>query len=1329
MWCVLCVLLSICGYSQTKIEADQLTIDDGLSQGFVQAILQDQEGFMWFGSKNGLNRYDGREFEIFTHDPDNPFSISNDGVTNIEEQGDFLLVGTYGTDLNLYHKREKRFYRIPLVLKDIQEFNGVSTIYKDSAGQFWLNTGPPHQLIRLHFPTDFWNEFPQEPSLLQNIEVVLVSNDFQQFGQSEDPNYLIIKSNDNNNCKKINIHTLETSALPTESPHSSLDNFYTQIRPKLGFTYSPNGDFLQLCRKANNQWAPISSSLIFSLNFYVLEKFNKILLINYQNNNLLLFDIDHLLNAGHVDESLAEYMVNITNPSLDLYIDRSNVIWIGTNGLGLRKISPRKLTISSYFSGYSISSPIIAFASRDFYIPGIGASPTSENSTNSKWTEDFIDNAELFKFNFLNQNTNDYWLTIVTESELIIYQIQDRVAVIKTQIPVINEWGLGELVMIQGLDQKLYISHPNFFMQYDPATNTHQLFKLELADKIIQYVLDFEQTINGLFWIATPNGLIKGQSDNGSFTFELVEAMRNDACASLLVDPKDPNILWIGTRGRGLARLDSRTMTIDRIDSNDGLPNNVIYAVLGDEAGNLWLSSNRGIIAYNPATGRIRNFTSADGMQSNEFNTLAYGKSPDGTLFFGGINGLNSFRPEDLRDNSFQPVARITQLAVNNEVIHIQDSTSILDIAIEYSNAITLDYSNNSISLSFAALEFTTPSKNTFSYYLEGAEEEWTHTTTENRASYLNLSPGSYTFKIKAANGDLVWGDQITSLDIIILPPWYRSNLAYALYGLLFILALWYSRRTQKKRLLLRYELAAEHKEAERLKELESFRSRFYTNITHEFRTPLTVILGTAERLEGQKHQSNPEKKQLSLIRRNGKNLLNLVNQLLDLSKVEHNKLEVNYQQGDILRFIRYILESYYSLANANNILLKLESNETEIWMDYDAEKLRQIISNLLSNAIKYTHSAGRVVLRIMQQTEALKIEVEDTGKGINPDQLPHIFERFHQADDDVAKAGGTGIGLALARELVHLLDGTIEAASEVGVGSVFTVILPIRQEAALQEFVALDQADNEQIEKGEKIEKVESIPSLPSLLIIEDNLDVVEYLSLCLESRYELAFAYNGRAGIDKAMELSPDLIVSDVMMPEKTGFEVTEILKQDERTSHIPIVLLTAKADLDSRLAGLKHGADVYLPKPFNQEELLVNLDNLLAIRKKLQVKYQQLALAPTDQMLAASADDQEQQFLEKLRQFLEQELDNAELKASDAAKAVGMSRSNLYAKLSAVTGLSFNLYLRSVRLQKAKQLLQHTSLSVSEIAYQVGFSRPDYFSKQFTRQFGTSPSSMRE
>ncbi|MBL4663390.1 MAG: response regulator [Flavobacteriaceae bacterium] len=526
-------------------------------------------------------------------------------------------------------------------------------------------------------------------------------------------------------------------------------------------------------------------------------------------------------------------------------------------------------------------------------------------------------------------------------------------------------------------------------------------------------------------------------------------------------------------------------------------------------------------------------------------------------------------------------------------------------------------------------------------------------------------------------------------------------------------------------------------KQKERLQELDTFKSRLYTNITHEFRTPLTVILGMSEQLESGLAQMPPEKarEKLSFIQRNGHSLLSLINQMLDLSKVDNNQLKINYIQGDILSYVRYISESFHSHANTQNVIIKVESKKAEILMDYDPEKFRQILSNLLSNAIKYTSSGDRITISINteqtgNETNNFMLSVSDTGAGIEAAHLPHIFDRFYQANDSIAKSGGTGIGLALTKELVHLLGGTISADSTINKGSILIVKLPIHNNVKLTAAKnELDIENDDVIDNSLQITPVKNDATkenvtLPKLLIIEDNLDVVEYLTSCLETHYNLEFAYNGKAGIEKALEVSPEIIVSDVMMPEKDGFEVCETLKNDERSSHIPIILLTAKADIDSRIAGLSRGADAYLQKPFHQKELLVTLENLLKIRQKLQKKYQDTATKFPYKAVETTSNP-EDIFIQKLRAVIEKRLGDSGLKAEDICKDIGMGRSNLYAKLQAITGMSFNIYLRTLRLNKAKILLLDDSLNVSEIAYEVGYNDPKYFSRIFSEEFGVTPS----
>lgn len=534
--------------------------------------------------------------------------------------------------------------------------------------------------------------------------------------------------------------------------------------------------------------------------------------------------------------------------------------------------------------------------------------------------------------------------------------------------------------------------------------------------------------------------------------------------------------------------------------------------------------------------------------------------------------------------------------------------------------------------------------------------------------------------------------------------------------------------------------------EAERLQELNDFKSRFFTNITHEFRTPLTVMLGMGEQL-AKVEKDESKRSQIHLLKRNGENLLRLVNEILDLAKLESNIIKINYIQGDILAYTKYIAESLHSLANAQNLMLRVESDQAKILMDYDPERYLQIVHNLLSNAIKFTPSGGKVVLNVttdlvgLKDLPSLTIRVTDSGAGIPPDELPHIFERFFQAkNQEHAKAGGAGIGLSLTRELVKAMGGEISVESTVGVGTMFLVKLPITNNGVFSEKEASVDMEGRKTPAIKppllpSVPTASDDPNLPQILVIEDNPDVVEYLKTCLQNMnaregrpYQLDFAYNGQAGIEKAIETVPDLIISDVMMPFKDGYEALETLKNDERTSHIPIVLLTAKADAQSRLAGLRRGADAYLAKPFNQEELLVTVANLLELRRKLQQKYQRniLATEPVAPISRPEAPaDMEDAFLQQVRAVIEANFSDDAFGLPQLCQKINMSRSQLFRKMKALTDVAPSDLIRSHRLNKAKALLESGTLNVSEVAWEVGFKDPSYFSKLYQEEFGVMPS----
>ena len=621
---------------------------------------------------------------------------------------------------------------------------------------------------------------------------------------------------------------------------------------------------------------------------------------------------------------------------------------------------------------------------------------------------------------------------------------------------------------------------------------------------------------------------------------------------------------------------------------------------------------------------------------------------------------------------------------------------------------------------------YSAPHKIQYSYLLEGKDQSWSPLLKENKVTYTNLSAGEYTFKVRAVNGNGRWSDT-ASYTFAVRPPWWQTLWAYALWVILFLSLLYGLYRFLLNRRLARAE-------TERLRQLDEVKTRLYTNITHEFRTPLTVIQGIAGQIAKSPKEHLAEG--IQMIHRNSDRLLHLVNQMLDLAKLESGSMPLYMINNDILLYLRYIIESFHSYAEGKGISLYFSPAIDAQYMDFDPEKVLDIISNLISNAIKYTDEGGNVSVYVEEaqrrSTPFLKIQVKDSGIGIAEAELPHIFDRFYQADDTHTRKGeGTGIGLALTRELVRLHNGEITVQSQLGTGSAFTVLLPITQKAprenAMQDsllqtklYTGIERATFQ----GAK-EVDTGATDKPLILIIEDNLDVIRYLMTCLAQNYQLATATNGQTGIDKAIQLIPDLIISDVMMPQKDGFEVCNTLKQDERTSHVPIILLTAKADVEAKLQGLEYGADAYLSKPFNRQELIIRIKKLIELRKTLQQRYHNFAER-------IPAEDQthmkEDAYMRKAREIVEANLSDSNFGVEQLAAALYCDRSQVYRKLKALTNKSTTGFILSVRLHEARKLLLTTDRSISEIAYDVGLN-PQRFSREYKKEFGHPPSGERK
>lgn len=775
--------------------------------------------------------------------------------------------------------------------------------------------------------------------------------------------------------------------------------------------------------------------------------------------------------------------------------------------------------------------------------------------------------------------------------------------------------------------------------------------------------------------------------------------------------------IWVGT-AKGASRLDRQTNQFTHLTEKDGLPNNYVFSIFEDANQSLWMSTNRGLFRFEPASGDFQVFRQADGLQDNEFNQgAAFQDVQTGTLFFGGINGLNAIEPESLQRNEFAPPIVFTGLEYYN-----QESKGA---AIEIDNftgqqALELSYKENIIRIEFAALNFIQSEKNQYQYQLKGFSDQWFKLKNTHEVVFTNLDAKKYTLNVKAANNDGVWNEEPASLSLIIKPPITKTTGAFIVYGLLFIgLSLGLYRFALSRRLRI--------SENRQLQEVDRLKTKFFTNIAHDFKSPLTVILSTIKNLP-------VDNRTRILVERSSKSLLDLINQMLELRKLESNKLELRLIHADVIECIRYTFENFQEIGQEEGISLHLITSDQQLAMDFDEEKLTRVVSNLLSNAIKYSKEADHVYLLIDQIKNAdksyLSIRVKDTGIGIASKDLDQIFNRFYQIHptevEDVKS--GSGVGLALTKELVQFLGGTIRVKSRLGEGSEFIVVLPIENHATptiaelptstlITATSVFDGAANG-IPLAEAIDK-------NRLLIIEDHEDISEVLVQLLKPYYQVQLARDGAAGIELAQAHIPDLIISDVMMPKKDGYDVLSTLKNDEKTLHIPIVLLTAKSGIDSRIKGLQKGADAYIGKPFSNTELLAQIENLLANRAQLQHFYRQSLTQVMPRDIAVEEDP----FVARAKAILLKNIADEDFRIPQFTKAMGVSRTQLHNKLKAITGKSTSHFINAIRLREGRELLLNSNLTIAEIAYAVGFKDPNYFSGRYKDLYKETPSDTRK
>jgi signal transduction histidine kinase/DNA-binding response OmpR family regulator/streptogramin lyase len=1348
------IFSNICAFSQYKYET--LTTSDGLSQGFISDILQDKDGFMWFATKAGLNRYDGYTFKVFAHDGFDKNTIcSNDICCLFEDSKGRIWIGSNDNGISVYDKKNDVFCHL---FHDPQNQNSISgnTIlnsFIEMADGKILTYASTKGIDIIDLP-DISSKEVQPTIVHLNTQEKTV----QKILFKDDKGIIWYLSN-----SKLYRFNLEKKQFEWYRDKTPFNHFLIN---KDGTIWTNDENYSLMDHNIDYPLFTKSVSNRHSTEFY--SDINGFFWIGIlDENKMQIFDIKKWERGKPLNPDACLMSTESNISAKKMMKDISGALWIGTNGLGIRKYTFESEKFKFLTKGFSIRK-IISLGNNEITLLGWGHKKSITLEGKNLKTEVFDDKEQNM---FISKNGTQWKLILkhTVQSNGFVanmesYNPKTKIAkhydlsfpIEYTFLPPIIEDNKGD-IWTSCIN--------NIVVKFDPNTGGAFKYDIKSDNKNLPLAVTtalFEDS-QGVFWMGTENGLAKILFNKLLNSSPSVKWYRNNMdnknsinsnqIASILDDPNDNNFLWISTKGGGLNRLNKSTEEFVHITTNEGLCNNVVYGILSDTFGNLWGSTNKGIFCLlqkknEEKTWNFRHFTKADGLQDDEFNTGAYLKLPNGSLAFGGVNGLNIFNPAEVLQNGFTPNVFITNIMVGNQPVFPNDKTGVLKESIEYTKSITLNHLQDILTLEFSSLDYTNPLQNKYRYQLEGIDKDWIESGTRRSATYLHLPSGNFVFKLQGSNSQGIWSDKIAQLTIIVLPPWWATWWAILFYLAILVLSLRTYFKYKLNKTKIETQLVFEQNEAKRIKELDKAKTQLYTNMTHEFRTPLTVILGMVKQIKNapKEHFGNG----LEMIERNGKNLLNLVNEMLDLSKLEAGKMELNFEKGDVIQFLRYIVESFHSMAESQGKQMHYLASIDTLNTEYDAEKLRQILSNILSNALKFTKDKGNIYITISSSAEhihgnkkILILKVKDTGSGIPEDQLLHIFDRFYQVDNSHTRnAEGTGIGLALTKELVQLMEGTIEVKSPpIGskIGTEFTVTLPMIV-VELNNVLSIkpnEYGNNNQITSQIPVEVLD-LPSRTNnsselILLVEDNADVVAYTASCLPE-YRLAVGRDGQEGFDIACTLIPDLIITDVMMPFVDGFEMSKRLRKDERTSHIPIIILTAKADIESKLEGLDYGADAYLEKPFYKEELKLRIKKLLEQRRLLQKIYSNLSGIqktkdiPNDEIKMEEEGIKtivipkiENEFVKKVREEIEKNLSNESFSVELLSKNIFMSHSQVHRKLSALIGHSPNQFIRTLRMQKAKELLKTTDESITNISSICGYSDVSYFGKVFKQEFG--------
>lgn len=1292
--------------SDKQISFHNLNVNNGLSQNSVVSIAQDSIGYLWFATQDGLNKYDGKTFKYYNKQFEDvtKLTYSKLGKVYIDKTNTLWIISNSG-NLEKYNPEYDNF-------TPVLNIPSVSNIYQDENLNLFIGTYN-NGLYTINRKTkdtlQLFNKEDQIKTVYDFLELdnhIIVSASSSIFKVSKkDFRYTNLTSSNNTNINYSTLTKLANGIISVGTYSHGL------------FLLNENG----ITKFTGFEDKPLPDNL--NIESTLLDKYNRLWIATY-GRGIYLINFDNKTIQNFMVQGHNPYALHY-NDTLDLFEDFTGNIWVGTDGAGLSYFDEHLLKFNVLTNdqlprGVNVDVARAISVDQKTNLVWVGTSGKGLTSLNLETKEftTYTTNNSCLKSNrvmSLKHVNNELWVgyqdkgldIIDSNNNCINYSSKISEELQSTPIWCIHQDQSNNIWLGTGGKGVLLVDKVKGILEsYTFKDND----VLSLSSDNIRAICEGN---NGLLWIGTED---KGLCSINTKTKKITRYSKIPDKIKAVYYNNDTNTLWIGTNGNGLKKFNLKTQEVTTYTDKNGLPNNVIYAIIEDHKSSLWLSSNRGITMFKETQDLpfIVDYDQYDGLQSFEFNTGAYFKDHNNTMYFGGINGINWFKPEQLTLNQVKPRTIINALKLFNESVELTPNQ-------------TFKHDQNTISISFSSLHFSQPDLNNYKYQLINHDADWIESGNTNTAYYSNLEPNTYTFKVISSNYDGIWNEVPAEYTFTIKKAWYNTAVARITYILLGILTIFFIYRYFKWRWYINTKLRLEYAETKRLKNLDEFKSKLFTNISHEFRTPLTLILGPAERQLSDETISKKNKEDLALISQNAKRLLNLVDQLIDLAKLESGHIKLNIEKGDLSTLIHQLLSAFKYQIQEKQIKLKTKiDNINSAWFDRDI--IEKIIVNLIANAVKYTPKKGFINFSSILQDNHIVITVINNGTTIKAEEINTLFTRFHQENPD---ADGVGIGLALVKELVTLTNGSLIANAINEDEIQFTVTLPLIKEAFNESDIIEPQPIKENnvvsnlVNIDDEIKEDEdlSISDKPIVLIVEDNKQLRHYIKSILTEKYKVIVAVNGEKGLKKALNRIPDLIISDIMMPEMDGIELCNTLKSDTLTSHIPVILLTAKTGEQSELEGLEVGADDFISKPFNSKILVKRVENLINFSKSLQKRYTQYATLKPKDIAVSNLDEK---FLLQVESILKEHLSEPDFNAQAFSELMSMSRMQLHRKLMALTGLSTSQFIRSQRLKMSITLLQESNLTVSEVAYQVGFNTVSYFIKCFKEAYNNTPNS---